>query len=86
MLKETELINFGYDKFRKSWKVEDETKWELTGANIRWMSLPVVVGDSITGYFLEDKTAIDSILLTNNVSFKMFAPNNFLKFVIPQCI
>ena len=83
MLKETELINFGYDKFRKSWKVEDETKWELTGANIRWMSLPVVVGDSITGYFLEDKTGTDNILLTNNVSFKMFAPNNFLKFVNP---
>ena len=83
MLKEQELINFGYDKFRKSWKTEDETKWELTGANIRWMTLPTVVSDSVTGYFLEDKTTIDSILLTNNNAFKMFAPNNYLKFVNP---
>ena len=82
MLKETELINFGYDKFRKSWKVEDETKWELTGANIRWMSF-VVVGDSLTGYFLEDKTAIDSILLTNNVLFKMFGSKQLFKICKP---
>jgi len=84
LLKSQELINFGYDNFRKSWKTEDETKWELTGANIRWMTLPTVVSDSITGYFLEDKTSIDSILLTNNNSFKMFAPNNYLKFVNPS--
>ena len=88
MLKEAELINFGYDNFRKSWKVEDETKWELTGANIRWQTLPVVIGDSLTGYFLEDKTGntVDNILLNNNNSLKMFVPNNYLKFVNPNDI
>ena len=83
MLKETELINFGYNFFRKRWKTEDETHWDFSGANIRWKTLPVVIGESQTGFFLEDKTGIDNILRTDINQFKMFAPNNYIKFVNP---
>ena len=80
MLKDKNLNNFAYDNFREIWETETANKFDLSGYNARWMTLPVTTGDSLTGYFLEDKTGLDNVLDTLHASFQMFKENNFIRY------
>jgi hypothetical protein len=86
MLKGRNLNNFAYDNFREIWETETANKFDLSGLNARWMTLPVTTGDSLTGYFLEDQTGTDNILDASSPLFQMFKESNFVKFADPSDI
>jgi hypothetical protein len=86
ILKDTNLNNFIYEQYRRTWTATDTQKFDLSTRNAVWKTLPVVTGLSQTGYFEETTSVPGNIsILVNSVGsgFEMFTENNFIKFVNP---
>lgn len=87
ILKKRELNNFVYEQFRDSWTKNDVNKFDISSKNARWKSLPVVLGEAQTGYFLETTSDIGNAVVMDTsfgLGFEEFAENNFIKFVDPD--
>ena len=99
ILKDTNLNNFVYNRFRKTWTELNANRFNIENLDVTWQTLPVVTGSSHTGYFIETSsqnlgTDIDgndntsqfsADVLVNNIQlFRMFQENNFFKFVNPE--
>jgi len=89
ILKHRELNNFVYEQFRDSWTKNDVNKFDISSKNAIWKTLPVLLGEGQTGYFLETTSdngnssvlATDTGNVSNGITFREFASNNFMKFV-----
>ena len=87
ILKGRELNNFIYEQFRDSWTENDVNKFDNSTKNAVWKTLPVVLGEGSTGYFLETTSDPgNSVVMdtTFGLGFEEFAENNFIKFVDPN--
>ena len=82
-LKEPSFNNFAYDEVRRIWRNFVPSKFETKSLNARWKTLPVTTS-STTGYMTETFSSGDgsAVILANNTeATRVFAENNFIKFV-----
>jgi len=97
ILKDRNLNNFVYEQYRDTSELYDINRFSLDTKNAIWKSLPVVLGESATGYFHETISSGDSTVDVLDRQFKyeggvndgvrpfrMFAENNFIKFIDPD--
>ena len=99
LLRDTNLNNFVYNRFRKTWTDLNPNRFNIENLGVIWQSLPVVTGSTHTGYFIETSSSnigsntdgdpntnsFDPDILVNNITlFRMFQENNFLKFANPD--